>query len=349
MPNPGNYDFPGDGCDDDGDGMDNSMPQVCDQGLAVTGTAHDFANAIDLCQDATGGSWGIVSATYTQGFAGGTPADGQHGILGKFGGLIMPRAGTQLGVLSSGFAREWDNSAGASTGACDPTAAVGAPCFKGPQMPMTGMGTAPPGYPKAAAGCTNANAVLDAIGVTLQIKVPLNANGLQFDFNFYSGEWPEYVCTPYNDSFVAWLKSGAFTGNPSGSGDLNISFDAKNNPVSVNNAFFETCTMNASTGCCATQPCAATNAPTGTAQCVNGPMTLGGTGFEDIGTYCGAQSTGGGSTGWLTTKAPVKPGETITIQFIIWDTGDFNWDSSVLVDHFTWQKGPTMTGTAPAQ
>jgi hypothetical protein len=45
----------------------------------------------------------------------------------------------------------------------------------------------------------------------------------------------------------------------------------------------------------------------------------------------------------------VKPGEVITIQFIIWDTGDPNWDSSVLVDHFTWQPGQTTTGTQPAQ
>jgi hypothetical protein len=38
-------------------------------------------------------------------------------------------------------------------------------------------------------------------------------------------------------------------------------------------------------------------------------------------------------------------GETITLQFIIWDTGDANWDSSVLVDNFQWQPEPTVTGT----
>ena len=60
--------------------------------------------------------------------------------------------------------------------------------------------------------------------------------------------------------------------------------------------------------------------------------------------------TGGGATGWLTTTAPVSPGEVITIQFIIWDTGDANWDSSVLLDHFTWQPGTTTTGTTrPSQ
>jgi hypothetical protein len=350
-PNPGNYDVPGNNCDDDQDGMVDNTPH-CDGSLTTTGSAHDMAASMGLCQDASGPKWGIVSATFTQGYnSNAAPNDGQHGILPKFGGLVMPREGSQLGVLSSGWAREWDDQQGASTGPCvyPPTSmtSYGAPCFKGLQMPMTGAGSAPPNYPKAAAGCMNANSVQDAIGLTLQIKVPLNANGLQFDFDFYSGEWPEYVCTPFNDSFIAWLQSAAFPGTPPG--DLNISFDAKNNPVSVNNAFFETCTMGASTGCCASSGPTGCGGPTGTATCVNGPQTLGGTGYEDIGTYCGGQSTGGGATGWLTTKAPVKAGEVITLQFIIWDTGDPNWDSSVLLDHFTWEPGPTMTGTAPAQ
>jgi hypothetical protein len=351
-PNPANYDIPGNNCDDDGDGKVDNTP-TCDGSLMLTGTAHDFANALGLCQDAAGQKWGIVSATYTKGFGGGgAPNDGQHGILPHFGTAVMPREGTNLGVLSSGYAREWDNTSGTGSGSCpNPLmSASGAPCFKGNQTPMDGMipGQAPPGYPKAAAACPSQQGIgiFDTISVTLQIKTPANAQGLQFDFNFYSGEWPEWVCTNYNDSFVAWLQSAAFTGK---NGDLNISYDSKNDPVSVNNAFFETCTSNASTGCCAMQTQTGCGSPTGTATCTSGPGELAGTGFEDDGTYCGGASTGGGATGWLTTTAPVKAGEVITIQFIIWDTGDYNYDSSVLVDHFTWQPGPTMTGTQPAQ
>jgi hypothetical protein len=120
-------------------------------------------------------------------------------------------------------------------------------------------------------------------------------------------------------------------------GDLNISFDAMNNPVSVNNGFFDRCTPNTQTGCM--------GGPGGTASCAGGPGELQGTGFYNLGSYCGNQSTGGGATGWLTTKAPVKGGEVITLQFIIWDTGDQNWDSSVLVDNLTWYGTPQMTGT----
>jgi hypothetical protein len=72
------------------------------------------------------------------------------------------------------------------------------------------------------------------------------------------------------------------------------------------------------------------------------------TGFEDVGKYCTSQSTGGGATGWLTTKAPVKGGEVITLQFIIWDTGDASFDSSVLIDNFQWSAvGGTGTTRPP--
>jgi hypothetical protein len=146
------------------------------------------------------------------------------------------------------------------------------------------------------------------------------------------------VCTEFNDSFVAWLNSSAWAGM---NGDLNISFDMNHNAVSVNNAFFDHCTMNAQTGCA--------GGTTATAACTAGPSELQGTGFYNLGTYCSGQTTGGGATGWLTTKAPVKGGETITLQYIIWDTGDQNWDSSVLVDNMQWYGTVQMTGTQPAQ
>ena len=39
-------------------------------------------------------------------------------------------------------------------------------------------------------------------------------------------------------------------------------------------------------------------------------------------------------------------GETITLQFVIWDTGDWNYDSSVLVDNLQWYGTVQMTSTA---
>jgi hypothetical protein len=45
----------------------------------------------------------------------------------------------------------------------------------------------------------------------------------------------------------------------------------------------------------------------------------------------------GGGTGWLKTTAPVTPGETIKLRFIILDEGDSRYDSSVLIDNFKWE------------
>jgi len=68
---------------------------------------------------------------------------------------------------------------------------------------------------------------------------------------------------------------------------------------------------------------------------------LNGTGFDGVctnpsGSKWLTPSICGGSTGWLQTTAPVKPGEQITLTFNVWDTGDHQWDSTVLLDRFTW-------------
>lgn len=314
-------------------------PASCDQGLPFDGPAADFAKAIGLCQMADSTHWGLVSATYTRGYnSTAAPADGQHGIMAGFGTTIKPREGSNLGILSSGYALPCDD---ANPGTTCSGSGTGDPYFKGFHAAMyNGNGSSPPGYPKSTSQCQVDPSVFDTIGVTLQIKVPGNAQGFSFDFDFWSGEWPEWVCTEYNDSFVAWLQSAAWSGT-NGNGDLNISFDSLGNPVSVNNGFFGQCTPNTQTGC--------DGNVTQTASCTGGPTDLQGTGFYNMGTYCSTQSTGGGATGWLTTKAPVKGGETITLQFIIWDTGDVNYDSSVLVDNLQWYGTAQTTGTAPAQ
>jgi hypothetical protein len=335
---PNNVNLPNSNCDYDCSGT-TTPPESCDQDLAYAGTAADFAKAIGICQMADATHWGLVSATYTNGYqtpntTPGTPNDGQHGILGGFGPLVKPREGAKLGVLSSGWALPCDDS---DAGATCSDSGSGDPYFKGGQTGMyNDPGSAPPGYPKGPAECNVTGPVLDAIGVVLQIKVPANAQSLSFDFDFYSGEFPEFVCSEYDDSFVAWLESTAWSGK---NGDLNASFDAKGNPISVDSAFFEQCTTNTATGCAGAASMS---------QCSGGTAALQGTGFYNVGAWCRtALSTGGGATGWLTTKAPVTGGETITLQFLIWDTHDWSWDSSVLVDNLRWYGATTTTGTSP--
>jgi hypothetical protein len=340
-PDPSYYDIPGDNCDNDGDGkIDNVV--TCDTGLSATGSAADFAKALGLCQvaGANDTKWGVISATFQNGHTS-TATPGrfaeQHSILPRFGSVVKPREGSALGVISSGAAAEQD------TDTDGPLSTTVDPAFKGTKNGMQTSnfvggqgGDAPPGFPKATPGCGAAGVgVKDVVNVKLQVRVPANAKGLAFDFDFWSGEWPEYVCSDYNDAFIAYLSSKAFNaGKPD-----NMSFDAKNNPVSVNNGFFDRCTPNTQTGCQAKKPKLAT------AACPGGIGELAGTGFDDPGTYCKAPSSGGGATGWLTSQAPVQPGEVITLEFMIWDAGDESWDSSVLLDNFQWIPNPVDTGT----
>ncbi len=342
IPNPLNYDIPGNGCDDDGDGQVDNAP-ACDTGLSPTGTASDFARAIDLCAGtkpavADASHWGIVSATFTQGYGNTTPPDAhQTSILGTFGNTLKPRLGSSFGVMSSGYAQAMD-----SCPTSQRFSGLAGTQFKY-GCAMTGQGVAPSGFPKSATGCPSqtGSAVNDVVDLQLVIKVPQNANGFSYDFDFGSGEWPEYVCSPFNDSFIAYLKSTAFN---KGAPD-NISFDSKNNPVSVNNAFFSQCApSNAKTGC-------ASQATAGTAACAGGVGDLAGTGFYDLNEtntpMCETGETGGGLTGWLTTQAPVSPSETITIDLIIWDTGDQYYDSSVILDNWAWKPDPVAVSTNP--
>jgi hypothetical protein len=337
VPDPKNAEIAGNSCDDDADGQVDNVA-TCDNGLSVDGDATAFAKALSICDQASSRGFGLVSASYSNGFGRtSAPAAAQWGILPRFGSVIVPREGASLGVLSSGFAREFDDDGGGNQAFIN-------------ILPRDGMGyptgAAPSGFPKPASGCKNDTKVNDMIDLKLTLQAPPNATGFKFDFDFYSSEWPGYLCSRFNDSFIAYLSAKGFN---NGAAD-NISFDSKKDPVSVNNGFFDRCTSNTPTACCSSNSPFGCNDPTTTAACPGGPGELGGTGFGLTGNQytfpvCQDGQTLGGATGWLTTQAPVTPGETFTLEFMIWDTGDGVLDSSVLLDNFEWIGGSVSTGT----
>ncbi|HVH41347.1 MAG TPA: choice-of-anchor L domain-containing protein [Labilithrix sp.] len=319
---PSFYDVPGDNCDNDDDGQIDNAP-TCDAD-ATGNTASEFAHAIGICDHANGRGFGLVSAAFTQGYGrSDAPRDEQHGLLPKFGNVLRPREGSKLGVLSTGYAKEFNGPGGTSS--FNPGISWGN---------MGRPGAAPPGYPKPTADCPQAEAVNDVVDLKLTLTAPKNVSGFRFDFNFHSSEWPAYICTSFNDGFVAWLSATGFNG---GQAD-NISFDANKNPVSVNNGFFDRCTPNVVTGC--------QGQSQGVSTCAAGPAELAGTGFGLEGTGCPNEwATRGGATGWLTSRAAVTPGETFTLELMIYDVGDGSLDSSVLIDNFQWIGGNITTST----
>jgi hypothetical protein len=288
--------------DEDCDGMVDNVVTDCDASLPIDDSdAFHGAEAIELCQKTNPGSpqWGVLDAKYVRADGSPAPASPQFGILGGFGPNVFPQAGTRVLGLSSGDARLPGQPNACNNYSCN----------------AAGAGQAPPGFPQDSAGCPGATDIYDDVGLEVQIRTPKNATGYKFDFAFWSFEYPEWVCTSYNDQFIALVNPP-----PEGSINGNVSFDSNGNPVSVNIAFFQVCA-----GC-----------PLGTAM-------LQGNGFD------GSWSQDAGGTGWLQTQVPVTGGDEITVRFAIWDTGDQAWDSTVIVDNFQWiaNGGTVVVGTTP--
>jgi hypothetical protein len=314
--NAGAFEVPGDGVDNDCDGtVDNAAPN-CDT-LTIkydSKSPADFAKAIGLCRTTTADAkqWGLIKAELVRADGKGIVDPLQYGILKKFGPNVNPRNGANFIALSSGTARTPDY-----------------PGFEYPLSPSyetTSEVTPPAGWPKNTVGCPDPDVKTanDSVNLKLTIRVPTNAKQLAFDFNFYSSEYINYVCDEFNDSFVALLTTKVPMDPKL---NKNVAVDIKGNPINVNSGFFEVCTPGTSR-----PPASKTFA------CAKGITELEGTGFrmED-------DPTEGGATSWLTTRAPVAPGEVITMQFMIWDTGtnDHVLDSTVLIDNWRWDAKAT--------
>lgn len=296
--NPDAVEVTGDGADENCNGAIDEPPAPCDASIAIGDTDPlQAAAAIDLCQPSDGNRWGVVSASYLR--AGGQPAPPglQTGILDGFGPNVQPRLGARMLALSSGHARsaQQPNPCGFLT------------CV------MSGPGAPPPGFPQDVPNCPGAPNINDDVALEVVLRAPSNATGYSFDFTFYTFEYPEWVCSDYNDQFIALIDPA-----PAGSIQGNISFDSQTNPVSVNIAHFDVCPG-----------------------CAQGTTQLEGTGF--------GQWNDAGATGWLVTTAPVGGGETFTMRLVIWDTGDQALDSTVLIDNFQWlaDSGSVSVGTQP--
>lgn len=303
--------------DEDCDGtVDNLPAQSCDQGIVLESTnATDGARAIELCQGApeSGGGWGVISAGYMRANGTPVPSSTQFGIQANYGPQVLPQGGGSMLNLSSGRARLPGQSNACGSCACGGASGQVPDASAFPQTsPNCGGG---PGSP-----------IYDDIAFEVRLRAPSNATGFSFDFFFYTFEYPDYLCSAVNDQFIAWMQPP-----PAAAPNGNISFDTSGNPISVNAAFFQVC-----------------NYPAGANTCALGGGQMTGTGFDSW--SCGADDGEAGGTGWLTTQAPVTPGQEFTIRFAVWDTGDSILDSTVLVDNFRWiaNGGTVVVGTTPA-
>lgn len=293
-----------------------------------------LAKAMDICDDAKTQGYGLVSAT-VQSLVSGTPGNSTMGYaINVFPSL--KKGGTGSVVISP---QAGSSFAGIATGNF----------YNGNLSDDGGFlyvnGTIPAQYTKVhstlqtAPGCGTDSEINDTLNLSLRLKAPVNAKGFKFDFRFYSYEYPSYICSQFNDFFLALTDSKA-TGIPK---DGNIAFDKNGNPVSVNNAFFTACapiSCSKDNNCKTaiyTEGCVAGKCSTAYGACPDGTADL--YGFYSSGT--------GGATAWLTTTAPVLPGEEFNLNFYIWDTGDSTLNSAAIIDNFRWitSGGSVSVGT----
>lgn len=305
-------------------------PTACDDALAIDSLDPvDGAKAIGLCDPSR-----IVSARWVLADGSDAPTIAAqltnfhlgHGIVGDIGPNVGAQEGARMLALSSGSVRDPAN----------PTATSFQRNFdKGYTS------GAPTGFPKESGSCPGVTTgpAHDATGLELEIMAPSNALSFSFDFNFFTYEWPQFICTTFNDFFVAYMDP-----KPAALPDGNISFDNAGNPISVNNAFLDIC------GCPGGGACEAglSSDVKKTFACALGTTGVMGTPWQtNIGGGSPPPPEGwtNGSSGWLRTSAPVEKGQTFKVRLVTYDSDDGFVDSSTLIDNWHWSAEPGTTQT----
>jgi hypothetical protein len=168
----------------------------------------------------------------------------------------------------------------------------------------------PEGFPHHDPSCPGPTDSLGRDGIALHVvlKVPPDVHSFAFDYAYFSRDYPDGGCTAFIDQAAALV-----AGLPATIDTRNALLDLFGNPMFVSTTSMRQCVNGTHQG-------QAYNTCEGTTALV-------GTGFDN-----------NGATGWIrSANLTVIPGDTVRIWFMIWDTDDGKFDSSLLLDNFKWK------------
>jgi hypothetical protein len=247
------------------------------------------------------GAWKVAEEFGTSGDW--TPHEGEKLLIISTGALPNPNMSGQV-VLG-----EADTQIGTANGNADNVANL-----PNPIEPQDGSGGVPF---EACDGMNDCSDTLqaqwelgesranDLLWFRFDLEVPADANGYEFDFAFFSSEYPEWVDTMYNDVFVVWTTSETYTGNVTFIDGQPLTITALADSI-----LYE-----------------------------GNDTQLDGTGFDGVGggpMGMGMMEPIGGGTGWFTASGSAAPGETFTLAWAVFDMGDAYYDTTVVLDAFKW-------------
>lgn len=161
----------------------------------------------------------------------------------------------------------------------------------------------------------------DRVSLSFEVAVPEGAHGWRVDLAWLSAEFPARVDAPANDALVWWVQSEAWVGNIATLGGAPMTVTGlrprivETNFVGEAPALLDT-GMGGTTGMPCEYPWAAWDA------CPRG-----------------------GASGWLTLDGPANPGEVLGLTAVLFDQGDTQMDTIVLVDDWRWH----CPGCTPGQ
>jgi hypothetical protein len=373
--NPGAIEVVGNGLDDNCNGLvdlfDTADTVSCDNGLASDSKDPiDFAKAMGICRTTTEAppllkdkTWGLLDAQILR--ADGSPLQDFEAvsIRTSFGSIDPPTTeGQSVLVISSGMASDATQTLPGPNGGApngtnvsnthNPFSNVDISSGGQPASVKDWYATANPPLKNANAlpdspGCdaSNDSEANDSVMLRLRLRAPTNVKAFSFNSYFFSAEYPEFVCTTFNDQFVALVDTPngvpSPLPNPIDKNLMTYTDGQQKWPIGINIAkgtsLFAVCNKSQ-----LQDPSCLSGGSPSLSSCSLGDKQLAGTGFEQ-GQFDTCNI--GGGTFWLTTAGNVIPGDIVELRVAVWDVGDSAYDSLAIIDGFRWLSNATLAGT----